>query len=221
MNLKLKEVKLHHLGKAEKVSVSSTNTEIVNGYGKEEDIEKRIQQIEGAIEISVSDFDTKNLKERLAKLDSGVAIIKVGGKTEAEISEKKDRVDDAKCATIAALEEGYVAGGGTAFLHCLEEIRKIDFESEDEKIGAEIIREAIQYPFCQILTNAGLTPDDYLAKIAMKPYGWGINVRNNKEENLLETGVIDPTKVLRCSLENAASVAALFLTTECIVSENI
>lgn len=220
-NIKLKEVKIQHLGRAERISVSATNTEIINGYGTEDAIKKRIAQIESAIEASVSEFDTKNLKERLAKLDAGVAIIKVGGKTETEISEKKDRVDDAKCATIAALEEGYVAGGGTTFLHCIESINDVEYENEDERAGAEIIRKAIQYPFSQILTNAGLASNDYAPQIAMKPYGWGVNVRNNKVENLLETGVIDPTKVLRCSLENAASVAALFLTTECIVTENI
>lgn len=220
-NIKLDGVKLHHLGRAAKVVVTNNTTEIIDGQGKEEDIENRAKFIQTGMEQAVSDFDKNNLKERLAKLESGVAIIKVGGKTETEVSEKKDRIDDAKCATIAAEEEGYVAGGGTTFLHCLSAFNDLSFENKDEDIGAQIIRDAIQYPFAQILTNAGLIADDYLAKIAMQPYGTGVNVKTNTIENLFDSGVIDPTKVLRCSLENAASVAGLFLTTECVVAENI
>lgn len=221
MNVKVEEIKVHHFGKAESVKIGALTTEIIDGNGKEEEIEKRVKEIEFSIDNAISDFDTTKLKERLAKLNAGVAIIKVGARTDTELNESKDRIDDAKCATIAAMEEGYVAGAGTTFLHCLSAIKDLTFDNEDEKTGAEIVRVAIQYPFSQILINAGLNPDDYLASIAMKPYGFGVNVRNNQVENLLDTGVIDPTKVLRCSLQNAASTAALLLITECVVSENI
>lgn len=224
-NLKLdkgdKLINVSHFGKAGKVVVGNITTSIIDGYGTEEKIEQRVKEIEAQIENSISDFDKTNLKKRLAKLDSGVAIIKVGGKTETEIAEKKDRTDDAKCATLASIEEGFVAGGGTALLHCVKVLEGIKLENEDEQTGLEIIKNAIQYPFMQILENAGLDANDLAPKILHGDYGYGINVKNNQLENFFDSGVIDPAKVVRTSFENAASVAALFLTTECVVSENI
>lgn len=220
-NLKLQDVKISHFGKCETVKITATKTSFIDGYGKEEVIEERIKQLQSQIKNAVSDFDRDNLKQRLAKMQSGVAIIKVGGKTQTEIDEKKDRIDDAKSATIAAMEEGYVAGGGTTFLHCLPALSNLKFDNEDEAKGAKAVEIAIQYPFAQILSNAGLKADDYSVQIVMQPYGNGVNVKTNKVENLLETGVIDPAKVLRCAIENAASAASLFLTTECVVAENI
>jgi chaperonin GroEL len=220
-NLKIDNVNISHLGKASKVVVGSLSTSIIDGYGKEEKIESRIKEIEAQIEASISDFDKGNLRMRLAKLDSGVAIIKVGGQTETEIAEKKDRTDDAKCATLAAAEEGFVAGGGTALLYSVKHLETITGDNEDEQSGIDIVKMAIQYPFLQILENAGLDANEYAPKIMHEDYGFGVNVKNNKIENFFESGVIDPTKVVRKSLENAASVAALFLITECVVSENI
>lgn len=218
-NIKLSGAGIDKFGKAKKVVINNNTTTIIDGEGLNADIEKRIETIKGNIAESISDHDTKSLTERHAKLSGGVAILKVGGATESEISEKKDRIDDAVCATKAAMEEGYVAGGGVSYIACMPSVKTMEVENEEERIGTNIIFVALQDPFLQILKNAGINSDDYLKKVKFGDFGFGVNVKTGKFENLLESGVIDPTKVLRVALENAASAAALFLITECVLSE--
>lgn len=216
MNLKLKDVGIDKFGQAKKVVINNNTTTIIGGMGLPENIKLRCETINGNIAEAISDFDKKTLEERLAKLNGGIALLKVGGATASEISEKKDRIDDAVCATKAAMEEGFIAGGGITYLECLAALPKSDVP--DEQTGIDIIGQALFHPFEQILLNAGLQPTDYMEKVN-RPYGMGVNVSNGLFEDLFKSGVIDPAKVARVALENAASVAALFLTTECVLSE--
>lgn len=206
------------LGSAQRVIVTKDKTTIIGGAGTKEEVQRRCEQIQSEIEQSEYDFDKEKMKQRLAKLSHGVAVIKIGGATEGEISEKRDRIDDALCATRAAVDEGFVAGGGATYLKCRCPYDKGLNEGETNGIG--IINDCLLQPFQQILENAGMKPKDVLSKIMLGEYGLGINVKTGAFENLLQSGIIDPAKVLRVALENAASVASLFLTTECVISFN-
>lgn len=223
-NIKPENVELNQLGQAKRIIISNTNTTFIDGEGSNEKIKERMSALEAQIENSESDFHKNSLKKRLANLDNGVALIKVGGATETEINEKKDRIDDAVCATKAALEEGYVTGGGATYLDIAINGDKENYDTleQSEQRGWDTVMGAITEPFTQILKNAAFSDNDisnFVLEIKSKGYGYGVNVKNNQFENLLETGVIDPTKVLRVALENAASAAKLFLTTECVLSE--
>lgn len=218
--LKLESADLTALGSAGKITISKDNCIIVSGDGSKEEIQSRCNQIKVQLEKCESDYDKEKLKGRLAKLLNGVAILKIGGITETEIKEKKDRIDDALCATRAAVEEGFVAGGGVSYLFSILKL-EVDYENEDEKIGGSIVKKALEAPFRQILNNGGIEPSEHISSILRSEYGLGYNVKSNKVENLFETGVIDPTKVVRVALENASSIASIFLTTECIISEQL
>ncbi len=216
---KLEDADLSHLGQADKITVDKENTTIVSGHGSKDNIQGRINQIKAQIESTKSDYDREKLQERLAKLAGGVAVIQVGAASEVEMKEKKDRFDDALHATRAAVEEGIVPGGGVAYLRAIESLDKIKFANEDEKVGMEIIRRALEEPMRQIVQNAGLEGAVVVQKVREGNNDFGFNAYTEKYENLYESGVIDPTKVARVALENAASVAGMLLTTECIVSE--
>lgn len=223
-----KRIDAAQLGKAEKVIITKNKTTIIGGKGSKFKIDERIVQIKAEIDDpNTNDFEKGKLKERLAKLQNGVAVIKVGGATETEISEKKDRIDDSKCATLASIDEGFVAGGGVTFIKCAQCLEHVAASNAGERKGIEIIDEALEMPFKQILFNAGIEwvtrkrwkkPVDMIDNIRNHSYGWGINVKTGAYENLLANGIIDPVKVLRVALENASSVAAIFLTTECVIS---
>lgn len=215
---KLESADMSYLGSAGKVVVSKDTCLIISGNGKKEEIQSRGNQIKTHIESSTSDYDKEKLKERLARLTNGVAVLKVGGVTEMEIKEKKDRIDDALCATRSAVEEGFVAGGGVTYLSAIPKL-KVEYANDDEKIGGSIVLKSLEAPFRQILENGGVEPSEFISAIKSGKYGNGYNIKTNKVENLFETGVIDPTKVVRVAFENAASIAALLLTTECIISE--
>ncbi|MDR3328130.1 MAG: chaperonin GroEL [Prevotellaceae bacterium] len=215
--IKLESATLDMLGTAEKITINKDNTTIVNGSGKKNDIADRINQIKAQIAATTSDYDKEKLQERLAKLSGGVAVLYVGAGSEIEMKEKKDRVDDALSATRAAIEEGIVPGGGVAYIRAIEELSKIKGENEDEKTGIEIIRRAIEEPLRQIVINAGKEGAVVVQKVAEGKDDFGYNARLNKYENLLSAGVVDPAKVARIALENAASIAGMFLTTECVV----
>lgn len=202
-------------GGCEKVIIEKDKTTIIGGHGTK--IAERCEELKSQIQNTTRDFDKDVLKKRLAKLSNGVAVINVGGATETEINEKKDRIDDALCATRAAAEEGTIAGGGVTYVKCISELHGIITENEDEATGVQIIRRALEEPFRMILTNAGMEAGGYIRDVRQKEYGFGMNVKTDTFENLLETGVIDPAKVARVALENAASIAALFLTTDCVV----
>jgi chaperonin GroEL len=216
---KLEDADLSHLGQAEKITVDKENTTIVSGHGSKENIQSRIKQIKAQIESTKSDYDREKLQERLAKLAGGVAVIQVGAASEVEMKEKKDRFDDALHATRAAVEEGIVPGGGVAYLRAIASLDKVKFANEDEKVGMEIIRRALEEPMRQIVQNAGLEGAVVVQKVREGKDDYGFNAHTEKYENLYESGVIDPTKVARVALENAASVAGMLLTTECVVSE--
>ena len=220
LGIKLENVTLSMLGRAKKVSIDKENTTIVNGAGKKADIEARVQQIKAQIEETTSDYDREKLQERLAKLAGGVAVIRVGGATEVEVKERKDRVDDAMHATRAAVEEGIVPGGGVALLRSVEALKKIKTQNEDQKHGVEIVRKAIQAPARQIALNAGEDGSVIVGKILEKEqYSYGFDAQNSEYGNMLSKGIIDPTKVVRCAIQDAASVAALLITTEAMVAE--
>ena len=216
---KLENAELDFLGQAEKVVVDKDNTTIINGSGQAEEIQGRVAQIRSQIETTTSDYDREKLQERLAKLSGGVAVLYVGAATEVEMKEKKDRVDDALHATRAAVEEGIVAGGGVAFIRSTDALTDLKGENEDEQIGIDIIKRAIEEPLRQICSNAGIEGAVIVQKVKEGTGDFGYNARADKFENLIGAGVIDPTKVSRVALENAASVASMLLTTECVLAD--
>ncbi len=216
---KLENAELTMLGKAEKISIDKDNTTIVNGAGKKADITGRVAQIKAQIENTTSDYDKEKLQERLAKLAGGVAVLYIGAATEVEMKEKKDRVDDALHATRAAVEEGIVAGGGVAYIRAQKVLEKMEGDNADETTGIAIVRRAIEEPLRQIVANAGMEGSIVVQKVREGKGDFGFNARTEVYENLLAAGVIDPTKVTRVALENAASIAAMLLTTECVISE--
>jgi chaperonin GroEL len=220
LGIKLENVTIAMLGRAKKVMIDKENTTIVNGGGKKKDIEDRITQIKAQIEETTSDYDREKLQERLAKLAGGVAVIRVGGATEVEVKERKDRVDDAMHATRAAVEEGILPGGGVALLRATEAIKKIRTHNDDQKTGVEIVRKAIQTPARQIATNAGEDGSVVVGKIMEKDqYAFGFDAQSGEYGNMVSKGIIDPTKVVRCALQDAASIAGLLITTEAMVAE--
>jgi chaperonin GroEL len=220
LGIKLENVTVQMLGKAKKVMIEKENTTIVNGAGKKADIEARIAQIKAQIEETTSDYDREKLQERLAKLAGGVAVIRVGGATEVEVKERKDRVDDAMHATRAAVEEGVLPGGGVALLRALKAIEKIRTQNEDQKTGVEIVRKALSWPCRQIALNAGDDGSVVVGKILDKEeYYYGYDAQTGEYGNLMKKGIIDPAKVVRCALQDAASIAGLLLTTEAMVAE--
>ena len=215
----LETAEVIHLGQAEKVVIDKDNTTIVNGAGDSEQIKARVNQIKAQIESTSSDYDKEKLQERLAKLAGGVAVIYVGAATEVEMKEKKDRVDDALHATRAAVEEGIVAGGGTALVRALDTLDNLKTENEDQEHGVNIVRTAIEAPLRTIVSNAGGEGSVVVNKVKEGKGDFGYNARNGKYENLIESGVIDPVKVTRLALENSASISGLLLTTECVISD--
>ncbi|ARQ01215.1 chaperonin GroEL [Pseudorhodoplanes sinuspersici] len=220
LGIKLENVTLNMLGRAKKVLIEKENTTIVNGAGKKADIDARVQQIKAQIEETTSDYDREKLQERLAKLAGGVAVIRVGGATEVEVKERKDRVDDAMHATRAAVEEGILPGGGVALLRATEALKKIRTHNDDQKTGVEIVRKALQAPARQIATNAGEDGSVIVGKVLEKDqYSYGFDAQNAEYGNMLTKGIIDPTKVVRAAIQNAASVAGLLITTEAMVAE--
>jgi len=216
---KLENATLSYLGKAKKISIDKDNTTIVEGAGKKEDIKKRINEIKAQIEKTTSDYDKEKLQERLAKLSGGVAVLKIGAATEVEMKEKKARVEDALHATRAAVEEGIVPGGGVAYLRAAAKLANIKTANEDQDTGIEIVRRALEEPIRQIVANAGVEASVVVNKVKEGKDDYGFNAFNEQYENLVKSGVIDPTKVARTALENAASVAGLLLTTEATVVE--
>jgi chaperonin GroEL len=216
---KLENADLSYLGQAEKVVVDKDNTTLINGAGKSDDIKARVNQIKAQVESTTSDYDKEKLQERLAKLAGGVAVLYVGAATEVEMKEKKDRVDDALHATRAAVEEGIVAGGGVAFIRAIEALDKLKGDNEDETTGIQIVKRAVEEPLRQICANAGIEGSIVVQKVKEGKADFGYNARTDKYENLIAAGVIDPTKVSRVALENAASIAAMLLTTECVLAD--
>jgi len=214
---KLETIELSKLGRAEKVIVTKDSTVIVNGAGTTESISERINTIKNQIDTSTSDFDKEKLQERLAKLVGGVAILYIGAATEVEMKEKKDRVDDALHATRAAIEEGIVPGGGVAYIRCINALENLKGANEDETTGIHIIKKAIEEPLRQICNNAGIEGSVIIQKVKEGSGDFGYNARTDSFENLISTGVIDPTKVSRVALQNASSVASMILTTECSI----
>jgi chaperonin GroEL len=216
---KLESATLEYLGKAEKLVIDKDNTIIINGAGKKDDIKMRINQIKAQIESTTSDYDKEKLQERLAKLSGGVAILYIGAATEVEMKEKKDRVDDALHATRAAVEEGVVAGGGVALIRAGEKLDKIKTDYPDEQTGVNIVKLALEAPLRIIVENAGEEGSVVAQKVKEGKNDFGYNARENRYENMIAAGVIDPTKVTRLALENAASIAGLLLTTEAVVAD--
>jgi chaperonin GroEL len=220
LGIKLENVTVNMLGRAKKVMIDKENTTIVNGAGKKKDIEDRVSQIKAQIEETTSDYDREKLQERLAKLAGGVAVIRVGGATEVEVKERKDRVDDAMHATRAAVEEGIVPGGGVALLRASEGLKKIRTQNDDQKTGVEIVRKALSAPARQIAINAGEDGSVIVGKILEKDqYSYGFDSQSGEYGNLVTKGIIDPTKVVRTAIQNAASVAGLLITTEAMIAE--
>ncbi|WP_293865373.1 chaperonin GroEL [uncultured Alsobacter sp.] len=220
LGIKLESVTLGMLGRARKVRIEKENTTIVDGAGKKKDIEGRVQQIKAQIEETTSDYDREKLQERLAKLAGGVAVIRVGGATEVEVKEKKDRVDDALNATRAAVEEGILPGGGVALLRALKALDGLKPHNDDQKTGIEIVRKAISAPARQIVDNAGEDGSVVLGKLLEKPdYAWGYDAQNGRYGDMYKLGIIDPAKVVRTAIQDAASVSGLLITTEAIVAE--
>ena len=217
--LKLEQATIEMLGTADKVTVSKDNTTIVNGAGDKENIKERCEQIKAQIVATKSDYDKEKLQERLAKLSGGVAVLYVGAASEVEMKEKKDRVDDALCATRAAIEEGIVPGGGVAYIRASEALEGLKGDNEDETTGIEIIKRAIEEPLRQIVANAGKEGAVVVQKVREGKGDFGYNARTDVYENLHAAGVVDPAKVTRVALENAASIAGMFLTTECVIVE--
>jgi chaperonin GroEL len=220
LGIKLENVTLQMLGRAKKVMIDKENTTIVNGAGKKADIDARVAQIKAQIEETTSDYDREKLQERLAKLAGGVAVIRVGGATEVEVKERKDRVDDAMHATRAAVEEGIVPGGGVALLRASEQLKGLRTKNDDQKTGVEIVRKALSAPARQIAINAGEDGSVIVGKILEnKAYNYGFDSQTGDYADLVKKGIIDPTKVVRTAIQNAASVAALLITTEAMVAE--
>jgi chaperonin GroEL len=220
LGIKLETVTLEMLGRAKKVTIDKENTTIVDGSGKKADIEARVKQIKAQIEETTSDYDREKLQERLAKLAGGVAVIKVGGASEVEVKERKDRVDDALHATRAAVEEGIVPGGGVALLRASKALEALKSDNEDQKVGIQIVRKALQAPARQIFTNAGEDGSVIVGKILENSkYAFGYNAQTHEYGDLYAQGVIDPTKVVRAALQDAASVAGLLVTTEAMIAD--
>jgi len=217
--MKLEDAKMDMLGTAEKVTVDKDNTTIVKGHGSKKAIEARVNQIKAQIETTTSDYDKEKLQERLAKLAGGVAVLYVGAASEVEMKEKKDRVDDALHATRAAVEEGTVPGGGVAYIRAISALEGLKGENEDETTGIEIIKRAIEEPLRQIVNNAGKEGAVVVQRVKEGKAAFGYNARTDVYEDLNQAGVVDPAKVTRIALENAASIAGMFLTTECVVAE--
>ena len=217
--MQLSAATLDVLGTAEKVTINKENTTIVNGAGEKENIAARVAQIHAQIEQTKSDYDREKLQERVAKLDGGVAVLHVGAPSEVEMKEKKDRVDDALSATRAAIAEGIVPGGGVAYIRCIPALRKLKGVNDDEQTGIEIVLRAIEEPLRQIAANAGVEGAVVVQKVSEGKGDFGYNARTDKYENLHAAGVIDPAKVTRVALENAASIAGMFLTTECVIAD--
>jgi len=216
---KLENADLSYLGRAERVVIDKDNTTVVGGKGKKDDITARVNQIKAQIETTTSDYDKEKLQERLAKLSGGVAVLNIGAATEMEMKEKKDRVDDALHATRAAVEEGIVPGGGVAFIRAVEALEKLKGSNEDETTGIAIVKRALEEPLRQIVANAGIEGSIVVQKVKEGKGDYGFNARTEVYENLFKAGVIDPTKVTRIALENAASIAGMLLTTECVVAD--
>jgi len=220
LGIKLEHAKLDMLGKAKKVTVEKENTTIVSGAGKRKDIEGRVAQIKAQIEETSSDYDREKLQERLAKLAGGVAVIRVGGATEVEVKERKDRVDDAMHATRAAVEEGILPGGGVALLRSIKALARLKAENEDQKTGIDIVRKALSTPARQIAVNAGEDGSIVVGKISEnESYTYGYDAQEGQYGDLVAKGIIDPTKVVRHALQDAASIAGLLVTTEAMVAE--
>jgi chaperonin GroEL len=209
------------LGTAEKIEIDKDNTTIINGAGKKEDIASRVNQIKAQIESTTSDYDKEKLQERLAKLAGGVAVLYVGAPTEVEMKEKKDRVDDALAATRAAVEEGIVPGGGVALIRSIAALENLKGINEDEDTGIAIVKRAVEEPLRQIIANAGGEGAVIVQKVKEGKDDFGYNARTEVFENLYAAGVIDPTKVTRIAIENASSIAAMFLTTECVIADEV
>jgi chaperonin GroEL len=216
---KLENADLSYLGSASSVTIDKDNTTIVGGKGKKEDIVARVNQIKAQIEVTTSDYDKEKLQERLAKLSGGVAVLYIGAATEMEMKEKKDRVDDALHATRAAVEEGIVPGGGVAYIRAVEALEKLKGANEDETTGIAIIKRALEEPIRQIVINSGIEGSIVVQKVKEGKGDFGFNARTEVYENLFKAGVIDPTKVTRIALENAASIAGMLLTTECVIAD--
>ncbi len=220
LGIKLENVTLDMLGRAKRVRIEKENTTIIDGAGKKEDIKARIAQIRAQIEETSSDYDREKLQERLAKLAGGVAVIRVGGATEVEVKEKKDRVDDAMHATKAAVEEGIVAGGGSALLFAAKALDGVNAENRDQKVGVEIVRKAVQAPVRQIAENAGTEGSLVVGKLQEKDNpNWGFDAQTGEYKDMIKAGIIDPTKVVRTALKDASSVAGLLITTEAMVAQ--
>jgi len=220
LGIKLENVTINMLGRAKKVMIDKENTTIVSGAGKKNEIQARIAQIKAQIEETTSDYDREKLQERLAKLAGGVAVIRVGGATEVEVKERKDRVDDAMHATRAAVEEGILPGGGVALLRAAEALKRVRTSNEDQKHGVDIVRKALSWPARQIALNAGVDGSVVVGKILEKDtYGFGFDAQSGEYVNMMSKGIIDPTKVVRAALQGAASVAGLLITTEAMVAE--
>ncbi|KAA3452428.1 molecular chaperone GroEL, partial [Mesorhizobium sp. SARCC-RB16n] len=220
LGIKLENVTLEMLGRAKKVAIEKENTTIVDGVGRKEEIQGRVAQIKAQIEETTSDYDREKLQERLAKLAGGVAVIRVGGSTEVEVKERKDRVDDALHATRAAVEEGVLPGGGVALLRAAKALDAVQTDNADQKTGVEIVRRAVETPVRQIAENAGAEGSIIVGKLREKSeFGWGWNAQTNEFGDLYGQGVIDPAKVVRTALQDAASVAGLLVTTEAMVAE--
>jgi chaperonin GroEL len=220
LGIKLENVTVDMLGRAKKVMIDKENTTIVSGAGKKANIQARIAQIKAQIEETTSDYDREKLQERLAKLAGGVAVIRVGGATEVEVKERKDRVDDAMHATRAAVEEGILPGGGVALLRAGKVLDKLKGENEDQRHGVEMVKKAISWPARQIAINAGEDGSVVVGKIQEKDtYAYGYDAQAGEFGNLVSKGIIDPTKVVRTALQDAASIAGLLITTEAMVAE--
>jgi chaperonin GroEL len=220
LGIKLENVTLDMLGKAKKVRIEKENTTIIDGAGKKKDIQGRITQLKAQIEETTSDYDKEKLQERLAKLAGGVAIIRVGGATEVEVKERKDRVEDAMHATRAAVEEGIVAGGGATLLYAGKALGKLRPENDDQKVGIDIVRRALQAPARQIFENAGVDGSVIVGKLLEKgDVNHGFDAQSGNYVDMVKAGIIDPTKVVRLALQGAASIAALLITTEAMVAE--
>ncbi len=217
--MKLEDATLEQLGSAEKITLNKECTTVVDGAGDKSVIENRVAQIKAAIEVSTSDYDKDKLQERLAKLAGGVAVLYVGAATEVEMKEKKDRVDDALAATRAAVEEGIVPGGGVAYIRAVSSLEGLKGENEDQTTGIQIVKRAIEEPLRQIVANAGGEGSVVVNKVREGEGAFGYNARDDKYEDMMAAGIIDPTKVSRVALENAASIASMFLTTECVLAE--
>ena len=216
--MKMEDAGLESLGTADKVTLNKENTTIVDGAGTKEAIAARVQQIRASIENATSDYDREKLQERLAKLAGGVAVLYVGAATEVEMKEKKDRVDDALAATRAAVEEGIVPGGGVAYIRAVECLEGMKGENDDQTTGIQIVKRAIEEPLRQIVANAGGEGSVVVNKVKEGTGSFGYNARDDRYEDMLAAGIIDPTKVSRVALENAASIASMFLTTECVLA---